>query len=125
MTLSATAGAFATSPAPPFDQIELGDGDVLQIYSAGDGSDLSGSEILADLPVAVFSGNMTTTYGRSAPGVNSPDMAHEQMPPRRRLEPALRGRGAAAAGGDLRNAAGDRRRARSGGSSPPRTAAPW
>jgi hypothetical protein len=81
VTLSATAAAFATSPAPPFDQIALGEGDVLQIYSAEEGADLSGSEILADLPVAVFSGNMTTTYGRSAPGVNSPDMVHEQMPP--------------------------------------------
>jgi hypothetical protein len=81
LTLSATAAGFATSPASPFDAIPLGDGDVLQIYSAGDGSDLSGTEILADHSVAVFSGNMTTTYGREASGVNSPDMVHEQMPP--------------------------------------------
>jgi hypothetical protein len=81
VTLSPSAAALATSPAPPFDAILLGDGDVLQIYSSGDGSDLSGTDIMADLPVAVFSGNMTTSYGRSATGVNSPDMVHEQMPP--------------------------------------------
>ena len=40
-----------------------------------------GQRDLADLPVAVFSGNMSTTYGRVAAGVNSPDMAHEQIPP--------------------------------------------
>src|SRR5262249_50875718 len=28
-----------------------------------------------------FSGNMTTDYGLTMPGVNSPDMVHEQMPP--------------------------------------------
>jgi hypothetical protein len=81
VTLSATAAGYATNPAAPFDQLPLGDGDVLQIYSADEGSDLSGTEIAADSPVAVFSGNMTTTYGRSAAGVNSPDMVHEQMPP--------------------------------------------
>jgi hypothetical protein len=31
--------------------------------------------------VAVFSGNVTTTYGQSAGGLNSPDMAMEQMMP--------------------------------------------
>jgi hypothetical protein len=59
----------------------LGDGDVVQIWSANDGDDLSGSEINADKPVAVFSGNITTTYGRTADGIHTPDMAHEQMPP--------------------------------------------
>jgi hypothetical protein len=33
--------------------------------------------------VAVFSGNVTTTYGTTADGINSPDMVHEQMPPMR------------------------------------------
>jgi hypothetical protein len=80
VTLSATAAA--TDPPPPFDDVPLEDGDVLQIYSAAEGSDLTGTEILADAPVAVFSGNMTTTYGKhDMPGVNSPDMVHEQMPP--------------------------------------------
>ncbi len=34
-----------------------------------------------NLPVAVFSGNVTTSYGREAAGVHSPDMAHEELPP--------------------------------------------
>ena len=60
----------------------LGDGDVFQASSAGDTDDLSGSEIWADLPVAVFSGNVSTAYGVvGASGINSPDMAHEQIPP--------------------------------------------
>jgi hypothetical protein len=60
----------------------LGDGDVFQASSAGDADDLSGSEIFADLPVAVFSGNVSTAYGVGAPkGINSPDMVHEQIPP--------------------------------------------
>ena len=63
------------------DVFPLGDGDVFQAFTASEGDDLSGSEIVSNLPVAVFSGNMSTTYGKTADGVNSPDMAHEQMPP--------------------------------------------
>jgi hypothetical protein len=63
------------------DTFELGDGDVFQAYTAIEGADLSGSEIEANLPVAVFSGNMSTTYGKTADGVHTPDMAHEQMLP--------------------------------------------
>ena len=60
----------------------LGDGDVFQASSAGDTDDLSGSEIWAGRPVAVFSGNVSTAYGVvGASGINSPDMAHEQIPP--------------------------------------------
>jgi hypothetical protein len=60
----------------------LDDGDVLQVSSAADTDDLSGFEIWADLPVAVFSGNVATAYGvAGAGGINSPDMAHEQIPP--------------------------------------------
>ena len=34
------------------------------------------------MPVAVFSGNVSTAYGVvGASGINSPDMAHEQIPP--------------------------------------------
>ncbi len=63
-------------------EIVLHDGDVLQVSSAGDNDDLSGFEIWADLPVAVFSGNVSTAYGVvEATGINSPDMAHEQIPP--------------------------------------------
>jgi hypothetical protein len=62
--------------------IMLGDGDVFQASSAGDTDDLSGSELWADRPVAVFSGNVSTAYGVvGAAGINSPDMAHEQIPP--------------------------------------------
>ena len=64
----------------PF-QFMLGDGDVFQLWTGADGEDLSGTDINADQPIAVFSGNIVTTYGRTAPGVHSPDMAHEQMPP--------------------------------------------
>ena len=35
----------------------------------------------ASKPVAVFAGNITTTYGRTGINVQSPDMVHEQMPP--------------------------------------------
>jgi hypothetical protein len=63
------------------DSIQLQDGDVYQLYSTSPDADLSGTEIYATRPVAVFSGNITTSYGRAAPGVNSPDMAHEQLPP--------------------------------------------
>ena len=48
-------------------------------------------------PVAVFSGNMTTTYGRTADNLHSPDMAHEQMPPVFAWSHNVRGRGIAAA----------------------------
>ena len=42
---------------------------------------MSGTEIKTTQPVAVFSGNITTTYGRTGIDVQSPDMVHEQMPP--------------------------------------------
>jgi hypothetical protein len=62
--------------------LTLSDGDVFQIFSIRDGDDLSGSLIEADRPLALFSGNLSTTYGaQRAPGINSPDMAHEQMLP--------------------------------------------
>jgi len=59
----------------------LDDGDVLQLYSDAEGADLTGSSISANKPVAVFSGNVSTTYGRSANGINSPDAASEQLLP--------------------------------------------
>lgn len=69
----------ALGPDP--DVFDLGDGDTFLAWTASEGDDLSGSEIESSLPVAVFSGNIATTYGKTAPGVHSPDMAHEQMPP--------------------------------------------
>jgi hypothetical protein len=57
------------------------DGDVFQQSSMGDHDNLTGTVIASDEPVAVFSGNVTTTYGQSAGGLSSPDMAMEQMMP--------------------------------------------
>jgi hypothetical protein len=50
----------AAMPRTPV-QFTLNDGDVFQIYSAEEGDDLTGSEITADGPIAVFSGNISTT----------------------------------------------------------------
>jgi hypothetical protein len=86
LTVPPNASAILMDGLPPSmrgvqQTYTLGDGDVVQIWSANEGDDLSGTEINADKPVAVFSGNMTTTYGRTADGIHTPDMAHEQMPP--------------------------------------------
>jgi hypothetical protein len=73
--------AGSSDAADAGSEFMIGDGDVLQVWTDRDGADLSGSEIVTTHPVAVFSGNITTTYGKTAPGIHSPDMAHEQMPP--------------------------------------------
>ena len=57
------------------------DGDVFQIASSGNLDSLAGTVIASDQRVAVFSGNVTTTYGQNVDGLNSPDMAMEQMMP--------------------------------------------
>jgi IgGFc binding protein len=57
------------------------EGMVIHVRSDTEGVDLSRTDIKANFPVAVFSGNITTAYGRIAPGPYTPDMAHEQMPP--------------------------------------------
>ena len=57
------------------------DGDVFYHSSTNDHDNPSGTVIASDQRVAVFSGNVTTTYGQSADGLNSPDMAMEQMMP--------------------------------------------
>ncbi len=62
-------------------QFVLDDGDVFQIYSNGMGEDLTGGVVSASAEVAVFSGNISTSYGSTVTGINSADMAHEQMPP--------------------------------------------
>jgi hypothetical protein len=81
VALSGHAIAVATGLTTLGGPIVLDEGDVLQILSDAEGGDLSGTEIEADGRVAVFSGNVTTTYGTTAPGINSPDMTLEQMPP--------------------------------------------
>ena len=61
--------------------VMLDAGDVFQIYSNAMGEDLTGAEVWASARVAVFAGNISTTYGFNVTGINSADMAHEQMPP--------------------------------------------
>ena len=68
-------------PAGGSHTVMLDDGDVFQIYSGAMGEDLTGARVFASAPVAVFSGNISTTYGSNVTGINSADMAHEQMPP--------------------------------------------
>jgi hypothetical protein len=79
-TLSPGAGIHTTPPGDSF-MVTLDDGDTLQFFSRDEGTDLSGTIVNSDQPVAVLSGNIYTTYGLSAPGINSPDMALEQMLP--------------------------------------------
>jgi hypothetical protein len=57
------------------------DGDEFHRSSMGDHDSLAGTVIVSDQRVAVFSGNVTTTYGPDVGGLNSPDMAMEQMMP--------------------------------------------
>lgn len=83
------SGPVSAAPGDGFDGLAAGedypvlldDGDVFQIYSGADGEDLTGCQVTAGQPIAVFSGNISTTYGSQVTGINSPDMAHEQMPP--------------------------------------------
>jgi hypothetical protein len=63
------------------EEILREDGDVFQLATDGENNDLSGIQITADKPIAVFSGNVVTTYGKTADGINTPDMAMEQMLP--------------------------------------------
>jgi len=63
--------------------ITLNEGDVFQIYTNAPDEDLTGSliAVTSGAPVAVFSGNISTSYGSNRTGINSADMAHEQMLP--------------------------------------------
>jgi hypothetical protein len=74
-------GAPAVTPPKGSFALMLDDGDVQQLFGANDGDDLTGTQILADKPIAVFSGNVSTTYGLDAVGISSPDLAHEQLLP--------------------------------------------
>lgn len=62
------------------DDFVLGDGDVLQIFSVDSGGDLTGSSIESDTAVAVFSGNVFTSYGNRVTGGNGADLVLEQLP---------------------------------------------
>ncbi len=57
------------------------DGDVYLRTSVSNLDTQAGTVIASDQRVAVFSGNVTTTYGQNVDGLNSPDMAMEQMMP--------------------------------------------
>ncbi|HEY4187145.1 MAG TPA: IgGFc-binding protein [Polyangia bacterium] len=86
VTLIPTALTVVAAGMPPWPAmvafpVTLDEGDVLQVFSSGPGADLSGSTIDSDRPVAVFSGNVFTTYGADLTGFNGGDMAIEQMPP--------------------------------------------
>jgi hypothetical protein len=87
LRVSAHASAVVTGSFPTlaageeYPSFFLDEGEVFQVWSGGDDQDLSGTEIKTTQPVAVFSGNITTTYGRMGIDVQSPDMVHEQMPP--------------------------------------------
>ncbi len=72
----------ASPPGPDGSIVlTLEDGDLFQLFSTADGADLSGTQIAADKAIAVFSGNISTTYGLTATGISSPDLAHEQLLP--------------------------------------------
>jgi hypothetical protein len=86
ITPSATANLGPGGGVPPADpqgklHLTLDDGDMFTLFSNRDGADLSGTEVAGDRPIAVFSGNISTTYGITATGVSSPDLAHEQLLP--------------------------------------------
>jgi hypothetical protein len=86
ITPSATAnlGPGGGVPTPGSDgkvRLTLDDGDVFTLLSNRDGADLSGTSVSGDRPLSVFSGNISTTYGITATGVSSPDLAHEQLLP--------------------------------------------
>jgi len=59
----------------------LNDGDVLQVFSHDPGGDLTGTLIQGTCPLAVFSGNVFTSYGQEPSGWNGADLAIEQLPP--------------------------------------------
>ena len=65
----------------PTEQVLQQDGDLFQLVTDAENNDLSGTLITANKPVAVFSGNVVTTYGKTAAGISTPDMAMEQMVP--------------------------------------------
>lgn len=66
---------------PAANSFLLQEGDVLQLFSIESDGDLTGSEISADFPVAVFSGNVFTTYGSEVSAANGGDLIVEQLPP--------------------------------------------
>jgi hypothetical protein len=68
------------SPDGTFYDFTVDEGDVVQLFSALSGGDLSGSELVSDHPIEVLSGNTFTSYGRMTTGLNGADLAIEQLP---------------------------------------------
>jgi hypothetical protein len=75
------AGGIAVQPGVPTPVTLAREGDVLQIFSAADGGDLTGTTIDANKQVAVYVGNVYTTYGYSLLGFDGGDMTLEALPP--------------------------------------------
>ena len=59
----------------------LNEGDVLQLFSHDPNGDLTGTHIEGTSALAVFSGNVFTSYGKDTTGWNGADLAIEQLPP--------------------------------------------
>ncbi len=74
-------GGIVDSPPLSYDVPPMQEGDVLQIFSTTPGGDLTGSRVTADFPIAVFSGNVFTSYGYASTGANGGDLVVEQLPP--------------------------------------------
>jgi hypothetical protein len=56
-------------------------GDAFQFFSANEGDDLTGSLLESNHAVAVFSGNVYSSYGVAVSGFNGGDSTLEQLPP--------------------------------------------
>jgi len=56
-------------------------GDAFQFFSANEGDDLTGSLLESNHAIAVFSGNVYSSYGATVAGFNGGDSTLEQLPP--------------------------------------------
>jgi hypothetical protein len=56
-------------------------GDAFQFFSANEGDDLTGALLESNHAVAVFSGNVYSSYGATVAGFNGGDSTLEQLPP--------------------------------------------
>jgi hypothetical protein len=74
-------GSTILDKTSPEHRVVLQEGDVLQMFAATPAGDLTGTAIQSTAPVAVFTGNVFTTYGYVATGFNGGDLAVEQLPP--------------------------------------------
>jgi len=76
------AGGGVLDPPPAlYESPPMNEGDVLQVFSTAPEGDLTGTVVTSQMPIAVFSGNVFTTYGYDLSGSNGGDLATEQLPP--------------------------------------------